>query len=181
MDRATQANPAVQAANPVKQELRPALQIATRKSVNVVIIPDLPGAKPLVNNPVAHLARALTNKAPALRAAAGVNPAADQVRKAQAAHSKEPRAIEAAVGPAPVTNRQAAQAAASQVKQEVRAALQSAAIEILKVVAPDLPAANRAVELVRRAQAAQSRATRAVKAAAAAKLAPRAVHRVVVS
>lgn len=170
---ATQANPAVRAANPVNQEARPALQIATRKSVNLLIAPALQGVRPPVSNPVAHLASALINKAPALRAAAGVNPAADRVRKAQAAHRKEPQAIEAAVGLAPATHSPGAQAAASQVKQEVRAALQSAATERLKAVALALPAANPAADRVRRAQAAHSRATPAVKAAAAGNPTPR--------
>ena len=162
---ATQAKPAVRAANPVNQEARPALRIATRKSVNVVIVPAPQGVRPPAGNPVAHQARVPTNKAPARRAAAGVNPAARQVRKALVAHSKEPRVIEAAVGPAPATNSLTAQAAVNRVNQEVRVAPQIAATKTLKAVAPALPAASPAAELVRRAQAAHSKATRVLKAA----------------
>ena len=148
MDRATQAKLAVQAAKAVNQEVRPVPQIATRKNVSLVIAPALPEAKPLVSNPV---------------------------RKAQVADNKGARAIEAAVGRAPATNSPAAQAALSQVSQEVRAALQGAATETLKAVAPALPAANRAADPALRAPVVDSRAALVLKAAVEANLALRVV------
>ncbi len=146
MVRATQANPAIQAANPVNQEVRAALQSVAKNTVNVVIAPALPVARPPVSNPVAHLARALTNKA---------------------------LAIEAVVGPTPATNSLTAQAAVKRVNQEVRVAPQIAAIKTLKAVAPALPAANRAVGPVLRAAVAHSRARRVLKAAVEANQVPR--------
>ena len=151
---ATQAKLAVPAANPAKQEVRPVPQIATSKNVSVVIAPALPKAKPLVSNPI---------------------------RKVQVADSKGARAIEVAVGRAPATNSPAAQAALSQVKQEVRAAHQSAATETLKAVALALRAANRAVDPEVRAPVVDSRAALVVKAAVEANLPLRVARRVVVS